>query len=646
MLAVIAWGRDALPAFPAFASDNRLSAEARGRTRTLSLAGIGLSALLAIAANAWFLTHSDETFGLAGWLWLLGIALLLISTAAWPRPIPTGGITTPTQAQSTLPTRHAQSSAIITQDWTAWEIALLVGLAALALVLRVWDLDSFPNNLYPDEIMTGTVASNAYLGGSNPSIFTTLWGEIDLPALWFLLVSWSLKLGGSTLAALRLPAALFGAATILPFYGLVRASWGRTAAIAGGAIFAFSAANIHYSRQGLNNIVTPFFWAVCFFFLLRGLRTRRPLDWACAGLAAGLSEYGFYATRLLPFVLVGYLLYLLAIHRREAIRYLWHFGLLAIGYFVAFGPLLVHFAQNPGLYFGHGSSLLIWNQQPNGLAEPLAIAGALWPSLVENLLGFSTHPSQELVYFAPMLLPVEAALLVLGTALLAWRWKRPADFLVLFSGVTVLFVGGVLTRAAPSINRWVPAFPAFYIAVALPLAAWVRSTRWLGQTSRITRYALRIAYATLALALITLAWLNTDFYFRRYYADPDRLVSENYRRAQGYYEMQTAQSRYQASLGPDYVVRTVGQSTVAYDPTTTSYLVKGQDWGVVANPASELPLANVPPGKGMAFIFYPGSEQYRDVVRSTYPGGEDGEVQTPNNKLLFYTYTVRPPGHP
>ncbi len=97
---------------------------------------------------------------------------------------------------------------------------------------------------------------------------------------------------------LRLPAALFGAAAVVPLYALLRGTWGRYAAIAGSTIMAFSVSNVHYSRLALNNIVTQFFWATCFFFLLRALRSRQPSDWALAGLSAGLSdtfimEHGF-----------------------------------------------------------------------------------------------------------------------------------------------------------------------------------------------------------------------------------------------------------------------------------------------------------------------------------------------------------------
>lgn len=161
-----------------------------------------------------------------------------------------------------------------TARWTTCEISTVAGLVLVALLTRVWHLTYFPDNIYPDEIMTGTIATQAYLirAGPHPSVFSSVWHGIDLPALWFWIVSLFLKIGGSTLAMLRLPAALLGAATVLPLYGFIRETWGRYAAIAGTAILAFSSSNIHYSRLALNNITTQFFWAACFFFLLRGLR--------------------------------------------------------------------------------------------------------------------------------------------------------------------------------------------------------------------------------------------------------------------------------------------------------------------------------------------------------------------------------------
>ncbi|HUS17240.1 MAG TPA: glycosyltransferase family 39 protein, partial [Chloroflexia bacterium] len=327
LLAVIAWwATPVVPGLPRSAAGRPLLRRSTGRV--LRLAGIAGAAVLAWQADTQFLAHPAEVFGLAGWLWLAGMGLLVAATLAWPRDA------------------VSESDEPRPEPWTRREVAALGGLLAAALLLRLWDLQNVPFVIHRDEILAGEVARSTYLNGQVPmSVFTTLWDQIDLPALWFMALATAMKLGGEWLAILRLPSALFGAFTVLPFYGLVRGAWGRAAALAGTAVLTYSAVDIHYSRVNINNIVTPFFWATCFFFLLRGLRGRRPVDWALAGIAAGLSEYGYYGTHLLPFLLLAFAAYLLIVHWRQGWRYLGHFGLLALGYLVAFGPLLAYFIR-------------------------------------------------------------------------------------------------------------------------------------------------------------------------------------------------------------------------------------------------------------------------------------------------------------
>jgi len=619
VLAVFAWRRQKwTPAFPEH-SVSRIPSLLRSR---LYLLGMLTAFLLVMAADLRYLAAPNKTFGVAGTLWVAGIVVLMCSVFVGSRAAD-------------------RAKELTLTPWNPWEVAVFTGLVLVALFTRIWDLTSFPDNIYPDEIMTGTVAIQSYMShtGSSPSIFATVWGGIDLPALWFWIVSLFLKLGGSTLAMLRLPAALFGAATVIPLYGLIRGTWGRYAAIAGTAVLAFSASNIHYSRLALNNITTQLFWTACSFFVLRGLRSRRPSDWALAGLSAGLSEYFYYGTRLLPFILILFFCYLFAFHWRQARQCLNGLVLLTLGYLIGIGPLLFHFIRNPNLYFGRGASLMIWFPHiPMRFQDLQAAWKTVWPVIRENLLGISTHSSQDVIYYAPLLLPAEAALFVLGVALLLWHWRHPTAFLILVSGFGVLLIGGTLVAypnsVPPLINHWTPAFPAFYVALAIPIGAWAAS---LDLPDR-PRWCLP---ATLAVGLSLLGWCNLNFYFHRYYADPATLRSKAYRSAQQNYEIQTAQSRYQASLGPGYRVFTVGKGSPAYDPASKRYLVADQEWTMLPNPGADLPSITAG-GKGLAFLFFPGNEQYRELAHNLYPGGIDGEVTTKRSKRLFYTYAITP----
>jgi hypothetical protein len=198
-LAVITWGRQEwIPAFPLRYSINGIPGF--NRSRLFYLLGVISAILVGLGAELRYLAAPNETFGLAGVLWLVGIGLLLCAAFVGSQSASYG-----TNEPHLTP-------------WTNWEIAILAALTLVVLLTRVWDLTGFPDNIYPDEIMTGTIATQSYITGTGsiPSVFSTVWHGIDLPALWFWIVSRFLKMGGSTLAMLRLPAALFGAATVLP----------------------------------------------------------------------------------------------------------------------------------------------------------------------------------------------------------------------------------------------------------------------------------------------------------------------------------------------------------------------------------------------------------------------------------------------
>lgn len=626
VLAVLAWSEARWsPPFPADRGAKLAEAHLQMWRSRFALATLAGAVLLSALSHVAFLAAPPEAFGAAGWLWLGGIAVVIAAAA----------LSTPAHSQQNDGETNGQPR------WTWWEVAVVASIAVLALALRVWDLRDVPFNIFPDEVMTGAVAERAYLNGASPapSLFSTLWSDVELPTLWFAIVAGALKVCGVTLAAVRLPSALFGAATVVPFYAFVRNVWGRVAAIAGATIMAVSASNVHYSRMAIH-ITTPFFWTLCFFFLLRGLRTRRPVDWALAGMTAGLSEHFYYGTRLLPFILIGFVLYLLVVHWCQAKRYITQVTWLVLGYLVGFGPLLSYFVTHRGFYYERGAGLMTWNRLPVSGQDWQQMWHTLWPIMSENLLGISTHSAQDIVYYAPLLLIPEAALLVLGVALLIWRWRHPAAFILLLSGAGVLFVGGTLilypNSSPPMLVHWTPAFPAFYTAIAVPIGAWAASAKiWLSAKSRW------IATAVVVLVLMTLAYGNIQFYFFKYYANPESLRNDRYKAAQRLYEVQTTQSRYMASLGTTYCVVVVGKSPYPYDSEITRYLVQHQEYIPTYDPEAQLPLTSSA-GKGLAFLFFPGNEQYKERIRERYPGGKTEEVRNPVGRHVFYAYVIKP----
>ena len=88
-----------------------------------------IAMLLVLAADLRYAAAPTETFGLAGILWIAGIALLLCSAFFGSHSV------------------WGVSSAPRLPCWPTWEIALLTALFVLALLSRVWNLTNFPDNI-------------------------------------------------------------------------------------------------------------------------------------------------------------------------------------------------------------------------------------------------------------------------------------------------------------------------------------------------------------------------------------------------------------------------------------------------------------------------------------------------------------------
>ncbi len=62
----------------------------------------------------------------------------------------------------------------------------------------------------------------------------------------------------------------------------------------------------------------------------------------------------------------------------------------------------------------------------------------------------------------------------------------------------------------------------------------------------------------------------------------------------------------------------------------------------VAYDAQTQPSLGPVAGKGVAFLFFAGNEQYQERIRELYPGGRAGEVLNPVGRHVFYVYIVEP----
>jgi len=510
-------------------------------------------------------------------------------------------------------------------DWRRSDSAVLAGLIALSFVTHVAFLNDIPWRYHFDEGFAYIETMRFYKGPAIP-VFGTTWENISLPTLWFAIAALFMRLTGPTLAGLRLGVAVVGALTVLPVYGIGRLLWERLAGALAGFAVAVSAAYVHYSRVSILNVTTPFAWAVCFYFLLKGLGSRRPSDFMWSGLAAGVSMYTYYGARLLPYVLAAFVLYLVVFHFRGFRQRLPQFALMAVSSLAGFGPLLGYFLLHPQMWYSRALSRL---SVPPAIPTTLEALTRDWkilaPLAARNFLAIGVLPSRDTVWYNPLLLAPEAALVALGGGLLLWRWRQPGSFLVLLWALSVILTGPTLLDAGtvPNLNQWSPAFPTFCLAMALPVAL------FFGTLLERRKAPVRVAAAVTMSALLAADLAANGYcYLVRY---PARVPADH--------SLDALQGHYAASVAPNTHVLAVGKSWVPVYAEMDRLVAPATPVTALLDPEKELPLSGES-GHNLAFVFYNDMFRYVHTVRKIYPGGMLSALRTPDGTLVAYGYFV------
>jgi hypothetical protein len=168
------------------------------------------------------------------------------------------------------------------------EVALLIAVVAMGVFVRVWRYGTLPpsNFLCCEEGINAGVAA-AIDDGARP--------------LGYPLVRYPTFAGvwafGDNANGLRLPFVLFGIASILPFYflmrELVRPQIALFATAVFGSIHTLADISVHFQPGVFVSIVFT-------LALVRGLKTANPLWWLIVGLCAAALSYEYEAFKAVP----------------------------------------------------------------------------------------------------------------------------------------------------------------------------------------------------------------------------------------------------------------------------------------------------------------------------------------------------------
>ncbi|GAB4269832.1 MAG: hypothetical protein Kow0080_13800 [Candidatus Promineifilaceae bacterium] len=514
---------------------------------------------------------------------------------------------------------------------------LVFGLGLLALILRIWRVGTIPFTLTGDEASQGLEAVRV-LSGSLRNPFGTGW--LGVPTMSFFFNSPTIQLLGRTAAALRLPWALVGSATVTFAFLLVRRLKGLPLAVITGVLLAVYHYHIHFSRLGSNQIADPFFLTVALWLLFVGLDEKRPLAWALSGVVTGLAFYFYAGARLTPVVITAVLAYLFIRWPRP----FWQengrgVAAWAGALVVTAAPMLQYAVRFPNDFNARLNQVGIfqsgWIYKAMEVRQE-SMAAVLFDQFQRAFFAFNFYPDRTVWYGLPqpLLDPFFGTIFLIGlgygtlrllgkkadvrlVAMVVWWWGG-------------LLAGGMLTESPPSSQRLITlAVPTvFFIALAwTELAAFVRHTvlpRW--------EQPLLVA-GVLAFAGISLHTYFIDFV-------PLRLSGGQNA------EMATTIAPTLNELKDNHRIVFVGAPWMYWDFATLPYLVPDADAvDVKTTLTAETAASLAADDKGMLFVVLPQREEELATVTGVYPQGHRYRIYSPADRDLLVILYVVPPGN-
>ncbi len=502
-------GGAALRRMEAWVPDGRLSARplepAAPQRRRAGLGCLVLATLLTAWVVLWLSPNFRHWQG-SQWPWVAAVCLVL--AGAWLlRAV--GG-----------PAVADRGTTAVDDRVPLWvEACAFVLIAILAVVLRTYRLSEIPAGIYVDET-NGALGALYVLEGRGDSPFGTGWYETPNGFIYYMALLF--KLFGANYGSLKAVSIIPAVLTVLAVYPLGRQLFGPVTAIASMLFMAVSRWHLTMSRWGWNEVAPPVFQLMATFFLLRGLRERRALDFATGGLLAGLMVYTYLSSRLALMTLGAFAAYWLLADPSGPLRSWrrhWQ-GLLLylLAVVVAVAPIAVTYITNPFSFFNRVSEISIFNQ---------VRAEHSWAPLLENVerhLKFfhqsGDRSGKHNLPGEPETDPVTGVLLVIG---LGYGLVRLGDRRrgLLWLWMIFAMAAGMLSvlHESPQAYRTLNAVPAIALLCGDVAVRFARGIIWLRlpgpATTRAPVWRTALAVAVLVATLSAAAAWETTVYFGR-----------------------------------------------------------------------------------------------------------------------------------
>jgi len=262
-----------------------------------------------------------------------------------------------------------------------FKISLLVFLiVAFGFFLRIYNIDNTPPGVYPDEAVNGEDALRALKTGNYQWFYTANNGR---EGFFMNFIALCFSLFGVSILTLKLPAIIFSTLSIWGTYLFTKEIFNRRLAFISSFLVAFSFWSINFGRISFRANMLPAILVFSFYFLFKGLYTKKWYDFAFGGAIFGFGMHSYIAWRIAPLILIAFLFFLI-INRKKFIRDYWILILtfLFASLIIAF-PMIYTYLSHPEYLESRSASVSIFSPEANGGSATLSFLRSFSLSLIK-----------------------------------------------------------------------------------------------------------------------------------------------------------------------------------------------------------------------------------------------------------------------
>jgi 4-amino-4-deoxy-L-arabinose transferase-like glycosyltransferase len=244
---------------------------------------------------------------------------------------------------------------------------LLLTIIYFTLLIRLFRIGEIPPSLYSDEVNQGY---NAYSilktghdeHGSFLPISLRSFGDWKPPLQTYMMIPF-IPVLGLTEEAVRLPSVIFGTATMLVIYSLIRQIMNKNKksaklALLSAFLFAISPVSILESRSAMLVSVGLFFLILAIYLFLKGLK--RPVYFLLSSISFALTVYAYYGLRVVAPLLLMTLIILYRDRIIRSLKFLIPAGLTGL---ILILPLIIAMRYQPDVVFGRARTVSVFYDQ-------------------------------------------------------------------------------------------------------------------------------------------------------------------------------------------------------------------------------------------------------------------------------------------